>query len=220
MKKNCIPCFLYNNKSQHDYDFPFFQNNFTKEGLSALVQLLTSWFHSQNRLVKAKSCDLQEGCASFFTSFFCRKQLFFSKKIKYSTRSKIRKSRKKQLNKGITNSANKNKKTNTKVNLINFKKKKLKNKDFGGMSGFSFWALCPKTKIRKSRKFYKTATILKCQRVVLKISWDVLQITQISKWFSHIPNQVPHICFLRASNPSRFIKLRSFLCISVLALKS
>ena len=44
-------------------------------------------------------------------------------------RSKTRKSRKKQLSKGITNSAN-NKERNTKVNLLKFEKKKLKNKDF------------------------------------------------------------------------------------------
>ena len=51
-----------------------------------------------------------------------------------------------------------------------------------------------------------------------KNSWDVLQITYISMWFSHIPNQVTVSCFLRASNPSRFIKLNSHLYISVLVL--
>ena len=41
-RKNFLPCFLYKNKPLHDYGVPFFQNSFTKEGLSALVQLLTS----------------------------------------------------------------------------------------------------------------------------------------------------------------------------------
>ena len=40
-RKKCLPCFLYKNKPQDDYGVPFFQNSYTKEGLSALVQLLT-----------------------------------------------------------------------------------------------------------------------------------------------------------------------------------
>ena len=63
-------CFLYMNKPQHDYGVPFFQNGFTKEGMSALMQLLTSWFNSQNSLVKAKSCDLSIRLRLFFASLF------------------------------------------------------------------------------------------------------------------------------------------------------
>ena len=52
-----------------------------------------------------------------------------------------------------------------------------------------------------------------------KNSWDALQITSTSKWFTYISSQVPGACLLRASNPSRLIKLSSFLLISVFALK-
>ena len=58
------------NKPQLDYGVPFFQNGFTKEGMSALMQLLTSWFNSQNSLVKAKSCDLSIRLRLFFASLF------------------------------------------------------------------------------------------------------------------------------------------------------
>ena len=40
-----------------------------------------------------------------------------------------------------------------------------------------------------------------------KTSWDALQITSNYKWFTHISNQVPGVCLLKASNPPRFIKL-------------
>ena len=52
-----------------------------------------------------------------------------------------------------------------------------------------------------------------------KNSWDVLQITSNQKWFTHISNQAPGVCLLKASNPSRFIKLSMFLFILVLTPK-
>ena len=60
-----------------------------------------------------------------------------------------------------------------------------------------------------------TEMLQKCHNTELwecsfKNSWDVLQITSASKWFTHIPNQVPGVCLLRAPKPSRFIKLSSF----------
>ena len=52
-----------------------------------------------------------------------------------------------------------------------------------------------------------------------KNSWYVLQITSTSKWFTHTSSQVPVVCLLRASNPSKLIRLSSFLLISIFALK-
>ena len=49
-------------------------------------------------------------------------------------------------------------------------------------------------------------------------NWDDLQIPKMPIWFSLILNQVLGICLLRFSNPSRFIKWKSFLHISVLVL--
>ena len=70
-ENNCLPCFLYQNKPQDHYGIPFEHPR---------VLLLTLWFNSQNRLVKARSCEPQWGMPLFYVSFFCLKQLFFSKK--------------------------------------------------------------------------------------------------------------------------------------------
>ena len=90
------------------------------------------------------------------------KYLFIWARLKTRKSRKLRKSRKKQSSNVITNSANKKKeRQNTKVKLIKSEKKKLKNKDFPWNPGFLFESYAQKRKLLKSRKFYKTATILK-----------------------------------------------------------
>ena len=58
-----------------------------------------------------------------------------------------------------------------------------KNKRFSVIFGFSFWALYPKTKTRKSLKFYKKAIILKCKNftsksVEIRCKWNQTKIIQ------------------------------------------
>ena len=56
----------------------------------------------------------------------------------------------------------------SKTDLHSFVLCRHKNKRFSVISGFSFWALHPKTKTQKSLKFYKKAIILKCKNVASK----------------------------------------------------
>ena len=52
-----------------------------------------------------------------------------------------------------------------------------------------------------------------------KSSWNAVQMTSFSKWFNPIDIHGSYFCLLKASNPSRFMKLSAFLFILVLALK-
>ena len=45
-----------------------------------------------------------------------------------------------------------------------------------------------------------------------KKSWNIVQLTSISKWFSHHVNNVPYFCISRDCYPSRFVKLSLFIC--------
>ena len=72
-ENNCLPCFLY--ITQDDYGVPFFQNRFTKEGLSALMQLLATFLKSTGQIHVIRN----KGRPIFYVSFFCRGQLFVSK---------------------------------------------------------------------------------------------------------------------------------------------
>ena len=84
---------------------------------------------------------------------------------------------------------------------------------FSVISGFSFWALYPKTEIRKSRKFIENPKILKYENKISK----TLEI--LFKWH-HSQNHsatmliICYISFSRDSDTSRFVKLslRFFFC--------
>ena len=86
---------------------------------------------------------------------------------------------------------------------------------FSVVSGFSFWAIYPKTKTRKSRKFIKNPKILKCENVISKNCWIIVQVT-FSKWFSYLANHMPYFYLSRDSVISRFVKLSFFVCLFVL----
>ena len=86
-RKKLPTLFLYKSKPQDDYGVPFFQNSFTKEGLSALVQLLTFWFNSDwlNKIM----CSAVR-VRPFFTSLLpkaiavsCKTIYIYSKKFKH-----------------------------------------------------------------------------------------------------------------------------------------
>ena len=38
-----------------------------------------------------------------------------------------------------------------------------------------------------------------------KNSWNIVQMTSVSKWFSHLANHVPHFFLSRDSDPSSFV---------------
>ena len=84
---------------------------------------------------------------------------------------------------------------------------------------FLFWVLWPEMKTRKTWKFYKNTIILKYGNIASKKVRMLFKILSNRKWFSHIANRVASIYFLRAPDPSRFLKSRSFLFTSVLTLE-
>ena len=78
--------------------------------------------------------------------------------------------------------------------------------------------------IPKNENLEISEILQKCHNTVIwkcsfKNSWNAVQMTSISKWFSHIAIHVSYFCLLKASNPSRCIKWSMFLFILVLALK-
>ena len=82
---------------------------------------------------------------------------------------------------------------------------KTKKYKFSVISVFSFWALHPKTKTQKSRKFYKNTIILYYEDVASK-HLKYVQMTSNSKWFNRITDHKAGIWLLRVSNLSRFIE--------------
>ena len=81
--------------------------------------------------------------------------------------------------------------------------------------------------IPKNEHSEMTEILQKCHDTVIwersfKISWNAVQMTSFSKWFSHIAIHVSYFCLLRASGPSGSIELSLllfFLFISVFTLR-